>query len=298
MTLSTANPESIIRSLPCWNGPVDLVPLKGGLSNASFTVRDRTGVYVARLGEDYPFHQVSREREAIASRAAFEAGLSPQVIHAGPGVLVIRHVDARTYTEADVRQNAARCIEIVKRCHREMGKRISGLATIFWVFQILRDYARTLKAGGHRIVGELPRLMDINDKLEAVQPPLPIIYGHHDLLPTNFLDDGKRLWLIDWEYGGFGTAMFDLANIAANNSFDEAGEKLLLETYFEGAPGEEIARGFHAMKAASALREALWGMVSELHLRVPGVDYAAHAAEFLERFGSAYRDFSEKFGQS
>ena len=53
--------------------------------------------------------------------------------------------------------------------------------------------------------------------------PLPIIFGHHDLLPTNFMDDGKRLWLIDWEYGGFGTAMFDLANIASNNQFTETG---------------------------------------------------------------------------
>ncbi|NKB16123.1 MAG: phosphotransferase, partial [Sphingomonadales bacterium] len=111
----------------------------------------------------------------------------------------------------------------------------------------------------HRVASDLPRLMEINDALEAVQAPLPIIFGHHDLLPANFLDDGKRLWLIDWEYGAFGTAMFDLANIASNNSFDEAGEKLLLETYFDGAPGEEIVRAFYAMKSASALREALWG---------------------------------------
>ena len=53
--------------------------------------------------------------------------------------------------------------------------------------------------------------------------PLPIVFGHHDVLPTNFMDDGQRLWLIDWEYGAFGTAMFDLASIAANNSFDAAG---------------------------------------------------------------------------
>jgi thiamine kinase-like enzyme len=298
MSSSSANPESVIRSLPCWDGPVEMTQLKGGLSNASFTVRDRTGAYVARVGEDYPFHQVNREREAIASRAAFEAGLSPEVVYAGPGAMVIRYIEGRTYTEADVRQNAARCVEMVKRCHREMGKRIPGLATIFWVFQIHRDYARTLMTGNHRISHDLPRLMEINGALEAAQPPLPIIYGHHDLLPANFLDDGKRLWLIDWEYGGFGTAMFDLANVAANNSFDETGERLLLETYFEGAPGEEIARGFYAMKAASALREALWGMVSELHLKVPGIDYVAYAAEFFGRFERVHRDYIEKFGRS
>jgi aminoglycoside phosphotransferase (APT) family kinase protein len=54
------------------------------------------------------------------------------------------------------------------------------------------------------------------DALEAAQAPLPMVFGHHDLLPGNFIDDGKRLWLIDWEYAGFGTAMFDLANLATN----------------------------------------------------------------------------------
>ena len=57
--------------------------------------------------------------------------------------------------------------------------------------------------------------------LEQAQVPLPIVFGHHDLLPGNLIDDGTRLWLIDWEYGGFGTAMFDLANLSSNGGFDE-----------------------------------------------------------------------------
>ncbi len=103
------------------------------------------------------------------------------------------------------------------------------------------------------------------------------------------MDDGKRLWLIDWEYGGFGTAMFDLANIAANNSFSEAEEQRLLEIYFENAADEAVRRAFDAMKTASALREAMWGMVSELHLNAPGVDYVAYAEEYLGRFEASAR---------
>ena len=38
------------------------------------------------------------------------------------------------------------------------------------------------------------------------------------------------------------------------------------------------------MKAASALREALWAMVSDVHLKTPGVDYKAHAQDYLARF--------------
>ena len=298
MIAETETAEARVRALPHWKGLQTVTALKGGVSNASFRVTDSTGTYVARVGGDYPFHQVSRAREAIAAKAAFEAGLSPEVLYAADGIMVLRHLDARTYGEADVRANAERCVEILQRCHRGMGKRITGQGAVFWVFQILRDYALTLEAGDHRHVPDIPRWMEIVDRLEAAQVPLPIVFGHHDILPSNFMDDGKRLWLIDWEYGAFGTAMFDLASIAANNSFDAAGETLILESYFGATPDLTLWRAFHAMKAASALREAVWGMVSELHLQAPGVDYITYAAEYLGRFEKVYAGYLERYGKS
>jgi thiamine kinase-like enzyme len=286
-----------VKRLSIWKGDISIEPLKGGVSNASFVVTDSTGRYVARVGEDYPAHQVSRTREAIASRAAFQAGLSPEVIYIEQGLMVVRHIVARTYTEADVQANAHRCVDIVARCHREMGKLVRGQGAIFWVFQILRDYAATLKDATHSRVSEIPRWMKIVDQLEAAQVPLPIIFGHHDLLPTNFMDDGKRLWLIDWEYGAFGTAMFDLANIAAANSFDDILEMAMLENYFGRRPDPAITRAFFAMKVAAALREAMWGMVSELHLNAPGVDYVAYASEYLVRFETILAHYEKRFGK-
>lgn len=288
--------EARVRGLPFWKGAIDLVPLKGGVSNASFTVRDSTGKYVARVGADYPFHHVFREVEVIASQAAFEADLSPEVVYTAPGIMVVRFIEARTYTEADVRAHPDECLDMVIRCHLEMGKRISGRANIFWVFHVLRDYAHTIKAAKHRHVVDLPRWMAEVERLEKAQVPLPIIFGHHDLLPTNFMDDGTRLWLIDWEYGGFGTAMFDLANIASNNQFTEKAEHDLLEDYFEHPPNEALLRSFYAMKTASALREAVWGMVSEIHLSAPGVDYVAYAKEYLGRYERMLHDYNSKFG--
>ena len=149
--------EDRVRGLPCWTGAIEVVPLKGGVSNASFTVKDDTGTYVARVGQDYPAHHVFREAELIVTRAAFEAGLSPELIYSEPGIMVVRHIKARTYTETDVRANSVRCVEIVKRCHRELGKRMTGPGSIFWVFHVLRDYANTLKLANHRHVPDLPR---------------------------------------------------------------------------------------------------------------------------------------------
>ncbi len=287
--------EKRVRGLALWNGEVTVEPLKGGVSNASFTVRDSSGKYVVRVGEDYSFHQVSRNREAIASRAAFAAGLSPEVIYLEHGLMVLRHIEAHTYVEADVRQNSEACVDIILRCHRDMGKRIGSQGAIFWVFQILRDYAATLRSANHARSQEISRWMKIVDGLEAAQVPLPIIFGHHDLLPTNFMDDGKRLWLIDWEYGAFGTAMFDLANIAAANSFDDALEGKMLAQYFGHSPDFAFKRAYYAMKVAAALREAMWGMISELYLNAPGVNYVAYATEYLARFEIILKNYETRF---
>jgi thiamine kinase-like enzyme len=290
--------EQRVRDLNIWRRPVTLDPLKGGLSNASFIVTDAKGKYVARVGEDFPCHHVFRDREVRASRAAFEAGLSPEVVHTESGLMVVRFIEAHTYSEEDVRGSLERCAEILKKCHRDMKRRVTGPASIFWVFHVLRDYGQTLKDGGHKRIGDISCWLAAVDALEDAQMPLPVVFGHHDLLPGNFMDDGRRLWLIDWEYGGFGTAMFDLANISTNNSFSEADQQRLLEIYFERVPDEATQRAFDAMKTASTLREAMWGMVSELHLNAPGVDYVAHANEYLGRYERALRTFHDRYGPS
>ena len=287
--------ELRVRGLTIWKNLKSVQTLKGGVSNASFTVEDATGNFVVRVGEDYPFHQVCRTREAIASKAAFAAGLAPEVVHIESGLMVVRHIDAITYQEADVRANHEACVAMIMRCHRDMGKRVGGQGAIFWVFQILRDYAATLNSVKHSRFEEIPRWMRIVDGLEAAQVPLPIIFGHHDLLPTNFMDDGKRLWLIDWEYGAFGTAMFDLANIAVANAFDDNLENQMLHQYFGSVPDLATVRTYYAMKVAAALREAMWGMISELYLKAPGVDYVAYAAEYLGRFEIILKNYETRF---
>jgi thiamine kinase-like enzyme len=264
-----------IERLSCWQGRVALEPLKGGLTNISFVATDSTGKYVVRCGEDIPAHHVFRDRERAVSRAAFEAGLSPEVVHVEPGITVLRFIAGRTFAEADLRANIPGIVALLKTCHHEVGRRLRGPANAFWVFQVIRDYAQLIDADA--------KYLALSDKLEKAQVPLPIVFGHHDLLPGNFMDDGQRLWLIDWEYGGFGTAMFDLANLSSNGSFAVTDDDTLLDAYFDSEVTGELRAAFEAMKAASLLREALWAMVSDVHLKTPGVNYQAHAREYLKR---------------
>ncbi len=276
--------ERRIAALACWRGPVAMAPLTGGLTNLSYVVEDAGEKFVVRCGDDIPVHHVFRDRERAASVAAHAAGLSPEVVHTEPGILVMRFVEGRTFTEEDLRANIHRIAPLLQKCHCDVGQHLAGPPNFFSVFHVIRDYGRTIAAAGSPFAAGVPRYLEANRALEAAQIPMPIIFGHHDLLPGNVMDDGKRLWLIDWEYGGFGTALFDLANLSANGAFGETDDTALLDAYFEGKVSGDLRRSFQAMKAASALREAMWAMVSDAHLQIPGADYKAHARDYLGRF--------------
>ena len=261
-------------------------------TNHNFVVRDRGEIFVVRIADDIPLHGIMRFNELASSRAAYAAGISPEVTHAEPGALVMRFIEGETYGEAEVRRalGAGRIVPLLKRVHHVIPKHFEGPALIFWVFQVARGYAQTLRAGNSRMTGELPRFLEINAELEAALGPVEIIFGHNDLLAANFIDDGKRLWLVDWDYGGFNCPLFDLANLASNNQFSPVDEDSLLEAYFETPASDELRHKLSAMKCASLLRESMWSMVSEIHLDID-VDYVAYTTENLARFEGAYADF-------
>jgi thiamine kinase-like enzyme len=269
--------------------------MSGGLSNEIWKVEDDAGAHVVRFGRDYPSHHVDRAREAMVARAAHAAGFAPEVEFTAPGVMVTKFVGARPWTEADVRADPARLARLLAAFHTTMPEKVSGPAFLFWPFHVIRDYARTLSGTLH--TDFLPASRALGAEMEAVQVPLPIVFGHHDLLPANILDDGVRLWLIDYEYAGFGTALFDLAGAATNADMDTGERAELIAAYFGKAPEPPLARAYDAMQVASLLRETLWALVSDLHLAAPGVDYQAYARENAARLESALGRYRNRWGE-
>ena len=129
-------------------------------------------------------------------------------------------------------------------------------------------------------------------KLEAAVGDMPLVFSHNDLLAANFLDDGKRLWLIDWDYAGYNSPLFDLGGLASNNEFDEAVTATMLAHYF-GRVDEALINAFHAMKCASLLRETMWSIMSELYSSIE-FDYVSYTDENLKRFENAYADWNQQ----
>lgn len=284
--------ESRIAALGIFKGALDIAPLSGGITNRNYLVKDAVSRYVVRLGEDIPVHLISRANELAASQAAHAAGISPAVLHHAPGILVLDFIDARPLSPEEVRrpENLERIVPLVRQCHRDVPKYLRGTATIFWVFHVIRDYAASLRAASSPHAARLGDLLENAGRLESAAGPFDIVFGHNDLLAANILDDGDRLWLIDWDYAGFNAPLFDLGGLASNNELSHAAEIAMLENYYATPLNPKLWRQYQAMKCASLLREAMWSMVSEIHSTIV-FDYSGYTAENLARFKRAYDNF-------
>jgi thiamine kinase-like enzyme len=277
-------PLEKVKSLSCWRGPISAAPLGGGITNHNFLVQDGAKRAVVRVGDDIAVHHILRFNELAASQAAFAAGISPAVLHHEAGALVIGYIDGRTMAAGDLRQDDLldQALDLVARVHRDMPRYLQGPNLTFWVFHVIRDYARTLQALGSSHAASLPDLLAEAAALERAVGPIDMVFGHNDLLPANFMHDGRRMWLVDWDYAGWGSPLFDLGGLAANCALATTQEERMLVGYF-GALDASLWRRYLAMKAAAALREALWSMVSELHSTLH-FDYAAYTATTLSTY--------------
>jgi len=285
--------EQIAR-LPCWQGPVEIEPLIGGMTNRNYVVTDASaGRFVVRVGSDIPEHGVMRFNELAAARAAHAAGISPEVVFAVEGMLVSRFIKSHTLTPEDVcaPHYLSSIVDLIRRCHYDVPRHFRGPALAFWVFHIIRNYLALLDGeAGNSLSPELSRLRSMAEMLEAAVGPITLVMGHNDLLAANFLDDGQRLWLVDWDYAGFNSPLFDLANLSSNNGFDDALDRHLLHEYFGKAVDAGCHHGFAAMKCASLLRETLWGGVSELRSTID-FDYPRYTRDYLQRLDNAWDEF-------
>ena len=283
-----------VAHLDFWSSDVEPIPLGGGITNTNFIVEDQGERFVVRVGDDIPIHGVMRFNEIAAARAAHAVGISPEIVYSTDGIFIMRFIEGQTLTEQEVRkqQNLERIIHLIQVCHNEIPKHFQGPALVFWPFHACRNYILTAREGRSRMIDLLPRFFDINEELEKSVGQIKLVFGHNDLLAANFIDDGKRLWLLDWDYAGYNTALFDLVNLSSNNGLSPQQEDWILATYFQQPVTDILRRRFAAMKCVSLLRETLWSIVSEIHSTLE-FDYVNYTRKNLSRFENSYAAFRQ-----
>jgi thiamine kinase-like enzyme len=270
-----------------------VLPLEGGITNRNFRVNFGGTDYVVRLpGKDTGLLGIDREAERLATKKAAELHLGPKVAAMldQPPCLVTCFVESREVTAAELRE--PRCIE-------EVGQALHGfhhsgleLPTDFYVSEIVSDYAEISERRGGTLPEGFQHARDCARKVvKAVRKnsehqPLPC---HNDLLTANFLNDGERIVIVDWEYAGMGDPFFDLGNFAVNNELGDADEERLLAAYFgeEATPRRRAA--LKLFRFMSDFREAMWGVV-QTRVSELDFDFGAYADKHFRRLAETSED--------
>ena len=242
--------------------PRTISELPGGLTNRNYKVTTPDGVYVARLwsgGGD--FLAINRDYEHHNSVAAAQAGVGARVVANRPedNQLVLEFIEGRTFSDADV-QNPANIPRIAQACRRlHSGPRVLG---DFDMFVIQGRYAAVTAELGFRVPAGYDALMP---QVESARRALAVRAGptvpcNNDLLAANFIDDGVRLWLIDYEYSGNNDPCFELGNIWGESGL--SGEALagLVTGYYSRPLRNKIARA-QLLGIIGKYGWALWGAI-------------------------------------
>jgi thiamine kinase-like enzyme len=262
-----------IPSLAGYSGPVTRL---GGLTNLVFRVGDAC-VRLPGAGTD---EYINRAHEAVSARAAADAGVSPEVIHADPetGVMATRFIDgAKTMTPDGFRADPGsvlRAGEAFRRLHTSGAE----FPFTFELFAMIDEYLAILSTrdvalpdGYHDVVSEAQTV-----RAALARNPARLVACHCDPLCENFLDTGDRIFIVDWEYSGMNDPMWDLGDLSVEGEFDAAQDQALLESYSGGEPAAEDRARMVIYKAMCDLLWTLWGLI-QLANNNPADNFRAYA---------------------
>ncbi|HSO29853.1 MAG TPA: phosphotransferase [Candidatus Sulfomarinibacteraceae bacterium] len=264
--------EDVIGALPAWAGRrVIASPIAGGLTNRNFRVEvDGVPTFVRIPGAGTDLLAVDRANEVHNTRAAAAAGVGARVLHHLPAwdVVVLEWIDARTMSNAAFQApgEPTRIADALRRLHA--GPRFRD---DFDMVALSRRYLRVIEErsiavpdGYREHLGAVPR---IDAALRA--RPLSSVPCHNDLLAENYLDDGDRLWIVDYEYSGNNDPSFELGNTAQELGFDGGRLRELIAAYFGEATPALEAR----CRLQMIMSDVGWTLWAAIQSRISNIDY-------------------------
>ena len=287
-----AGPLAVLARVPSLAGtPRQVSQLPGGLTNLNYKVTTPDGEFVARIFSDGgDLLAIDRDHEYQNSLLAAAAGVGAPVIEYRPEdrVLVLGFVPGRTLTNADVAQPAT-LVRIAAACRALHGA--GRFAADFDMFEIQPRYYATATGAGMRIPAGyadlLPAFAAARQALAAGDEGT--VPCNNDLLAANFIDDGDRIWLIDYEYSGNNDPCFELGNVAGECGLDDDALAALVTAYYGRTRRSRIARA-QLFGLVSRYGWTLWGAIQHASSELD-FDFWSWA---MERFEAAAAGFTSR----
>ena len=258
----------------------------GGLTNRNYKLTLDGQSYVLRVAGEGTEEYIDRKVEAHNARVAAEAGVGAEVVFfdASDGLMLCRYLDDTLtmtpesfLTTAGAPARAARAFRKMHDCDKPFEFRFELFAMIDEYLGVLEKLGATLPDGYHAVVEEAGAVRAVLDR-----NPLPLAPCHCDPLCENFLDNGERMWIVDWEYSGMNDPTWDLGDLSVEAGFGEAEDREMMEAYVGGAVPDALFGRMVIYKAMCDLLWTLWGLIQHANEN-PVDDFWAYAVNRFER---------------
>ena len=265
-----------------WPGRASVVePLGGGITRHNFKVVVGGEAFVLHLaGRDTELLGIDRHVEHEASLAAAAVGVGADVVALiePEGYLVTRYIEGGVIPPQRIREPV-----MLRRVAQSLRAVHAGppLSARFNVHRIVEDYRSAVFAHGAEVPPAYAWARQLAKRIERARGPVPERPCHNDLVNANFIDDGRRVRIVDWEYAGMGDVFFDLANFSVNHGLDADERRLLLEAYV-GVTRPADERTLDLLRFMSDFREAMWGVLQGAASGLD-FDFAAYAERHFRR---------------
>ena len=278
--------STVLDRIPGWAGkPRTEQPLSGGITNRNYRVQLGPELFVVRIpAKAGAWHGIDRRIEYEASLLAAACGVGPEVITfvEPDGVLVTRFIQGRPVSDSDVHLPGTleRVADSLRAIHHA-----GVVAAAFSPFRVVERYTEIVRSHGLSTPPALEKATTIAVAIERALPMMAPLLCHNDLLNANFIDDGERIRIVDWEYAGMGDCYFDLGNFSVNHGLSEEEQRFLLGAYAGDVSDSSVAH-LALMAIMSDFREAMWGLVQQVASELD-FDFRAYAERHFERLLSS-----------
>jgi len=264
--------EQIVERVSLWRGKYPAVSeLSGGLTNRNYLVEADGTRFVVRIpGAATELLAVDRENERFNAEAAATTGVSPRILEYLPdvSVMVLEYIEGKTMSGADLRADgmAARIAESLRRLHAG-----PAFKHDFDMFRLVEYYLEIVDQQEARIPdGFRDRMAALAEVERAVGVnALPWVPSHNDLLAENYIDDGRQLWIIDFEYSGNNDPCFELGDTAQECEFDEELRAALCAAYFGHEDPVQLAR----MELFAYVADMGWTLWAAIQEKISEIEY-------------------------
>lgn len=233
----------------------------GGLTNRTYKIETIDGSYMVRLPGEGTEEIINRADEKVSTELACNVGIDAKLYYfdAETGIKVSEFIEnSETMCAARLREanNIRRMASIFKVLHT------SGADTKvpFDVIDMAETYEKfILKKGGTMYDDYAEVKAYIDDVKSNYMPTVTKVPCHNDALCENWVLQGDRMYLIDWEYAGMNDPMWDLADVSLEADFDLDMDRLILDAYFERTATAEEWKAFQINKVLIDYLWSLWG---------------------------------------